>query len=152
MNQQYAGAGARFLAALIDGLILFAIGFVIGLPFGATEENSINSMVQGLSLLINLGYFVWYQGKTGQTLGKKIMKIKVVDLNGKTPAYFTFFLREFIGKFISAIILGIGYFMILWDKQKQGLHDKIASTVVVKVGSSPAQPPAPAQPIAPVQK
>ncbi len=152
MNQQYAGAGARFLAALIDGLILFAIGFVIALPFGATEERSTNSVAQGLTLLVNLGYYVWYQGKTGQTIGKKAMKIKVVDLSGKTPSFFTFFLREFIGKFISAIILGIGYLMILWDKKKQGLHDKIASTVVVKVGASPIQPAVPAQPTAPLQK
>lgn len=152
MNQQYAGAGVRFLAALIDGLILFAVGFVIALPFGATEEGSTNSVAQGLSILINLGYFVWYQGKTGQTFGKKAMGIKVVDLNGQTPSYFTFFLREFIGKFVSAIILGIGYLMILWDKKKQGLHDKIASTVVVKLGASPTQPVAPAQPTAPIQK
>jgi len=40
---------------------------------------------------------------------------------------------RYIGKVLSGMILGIGYFMIGWDKKKQGLHDKIAQTYVVKV-------------------
>jgi uncharacterized RDD family membrane protein YckC len=133
MNQQYVGFGTRFVAALIDGLLLIAVGIVLGMVFGAAGQDPQNfSMQQGLSLVINLLYFVYYQGKTGQTLGKKAMKIKVVDAEGKKPSYMTFFLREFIGKTISALVLFIGYLMILWDKNKQGLHDKIASTYVVR--------------------
>ena len=79
-------------------------------------------------------YFYWVvlQHKMGQTLGKKALGIKVVDIEGKTPTYMTFFLREVVGKLISGIILGIGYLMVIWDPNKQGLHDKIASTYVVK--------------------
>jgi uncharacterized RDD family membrane protein YckC len=53
----------------------------------------------------------------------------------------TFFLREIIGKIVSSIILFIGYLMILWDGKKQGLHDKIAGTVVIKVGALPVGNP-----------
>ncbi|HCB22768.1 TPA: RDD family protein, partial [Candidatus Daviesbacteria bacterium] len=45
----------------------------------------------------------------------------------------TFALREILGKLASGLILGIGYLMVAWDSKKQGLHDKIASTYVVRV-------------------
>ena len=47
--------------------------------------------------------------------------------------YGTAFLREVIGKFISSILLCIGYLMVAFDGQKQGLHDKIAGTYVIKL-------------------
>ena len=61
------------------------------------------------------------------------MGIRVVDAQGKTPNMLTFFLREVVGKLVSGIILGIGYLIVLWDGRKQALHDKIASTYVVRV-------------------
>lgn len=131
----YAGFGVRFLAWLVDIVVLGLVGFVLGLVaaliFGNTNTASI--IINLLSFVIGIYYYVFYQQQTGQTLGKKALKIKVVDASGKTPTKLTFFLREFVGKFLSAIILGIGYLMIIWDSKKQGLHDKIASTYVVKV-------------------
>ncbi len=41
--------------------------------------------------------------------------------------------REILGKFVSSILLGIGYLMVAFDSQKQGLHDKIADTYVIKL-------------------
>ena len=41
--------------------------------------------------------------------------------------------REILGKFVSSILLGIGYLMVAFDNQKQGLHDKIADTYVIKL-------------------
>jgi len=67
----------------------------------------------------------------GQTVGKMAVGIKVVDKEGKTPTLGQAALREIVGKTISAIILYIGFLMIAWDKQKQGLHDKIAETYIV---------------------
>ncbi len=62
------------------------------------------------------------------------MNIKVVMDDGATkPTAMAFFLREIIGKFISGIALLLGYVWILIDKRRQGWHDKIAHTLVVKV-------------------
>ncbi len=74
-------------------------------------------------------------GKFGQSLGKKLLKIKVVRLdNGEVPGIGKGFMRELLGKFVSGIIpLALGYLWMLWDGQKQAIHDKIAGTVVVKV-------------------
>lgn len=141
MNMQYAGGGVRFLAALIDVIVIMVVSFILGLVLALALGKNGETLGSLLSIVINIGYFVFYQAINGQTLGKKAMKIKVVDLSGNKPTIMTFFLREIIGKLISAIILLIGYLMILWDAKKQGLHDKIAGTVVVKVGDLPVAGP-----------
>src|SRR3989344_363837 len=141
MNMQYAGVGSRFLAAIIDSIILTLVSFVLGfvLEMAMGKNGAFLNMI--LSIIIGIFYWVFYQASQGQTLGKKAMGIKVVDLAGNKPTAMTFFLREIIGKIVSSIILFIGYLMILWDGKKQGLNDKIAGTVVVKVGTLPVQSP-----------
>ncbi|MBI2028114.1 MAG: RDD family protein [Candidatus Levybacteria bacterium] len=134
----YAGAGARFLAAIIDGLILLVINSIFGFVLGGNNQSPLSYL---LSLGVSIGYWVFYQASQGQTIGKKVMRIKVVDASGNKPTVMTFFLREIIGKLVSAIILFIGYLMILWDAKKQGLHDKIAGTVVVRVTDVSAKSP-----------
>ena len=137
MNMQYAGGGIRFVAAIIDGLIVMIVNVILGLIIGVALGKNGAMLGNLLSIVISIGYFVFYQASRGQTLGKKAMGIRVVDLAGNKPTAMTFFLREIIGKFVSSIILFIGYLMILWDGKKQGLHDKIAGTVVVRVGTLP---------------
>lgn len=141
----YVGAGRRFVAALLDTIILGVVSAILGGVLagvvGVKAAGGINtSAIAGIatfsnlvSLVLGIAYYVFYQAKMGQTLGKKVMGIKVVDVGGKTPGVLTFFLREIVGKTVSALILFIGYLMIIWDGKKQGLHDKIASTYVIKV-------------------
>lgn len=132
MNQNYAGFWIRFAAWIIDAIIVGLVNgfanFILRTFLGFYPLET-----YGLSLLIAIGYWVFYQSWAGQTLGKKALGLKVVDQNGKTPTQTTFFIREIVGKFVSGIILGIGYLMIIWDSKKQALHDKIASTFVIKV-------------------
>lgn len=132
MNLEYASRGKRFLAALVDGLVIFLGNVLIGFVLGLIMGKSGSLLGYGAQILLSVGYYVFYQQKMGQTLGKKAMGMKVVDAQGQKPSLMTFFLREIIGKFVSTIILFIGYLMILWDGKKQGLHDKIAGTYVVK--------------------
>jgi uncharacterized RDD family membrane protein YckC len=70
-------------------------------------------------------------GQKKATLGKQAMGLKVTDLSGGRINFGQASIRHF-GKFISAIILFIGYLMMLWDSKKQTLHDKIAGTLVIK--------------------
>ena len=126
----YAGFWIRFVAALLDSVIIVALSVIVATVFAVIKLAVVGSLAQ---LVLAIGYYVWFQSRTGQTMGKKVMKIKVVNTAGVTPSLGTFALREILGKLASGLILGIGYLMVAWDSKKQGLHDKIASTYVVRV-------------------
>ena len=126
----YAGFWIRFVAALLDSVIIVALSVIVATVFAVIKLAVVGSLAQ---LVLTIGYYVWFQSLSGQTLGKKVMKIKVVNAVGTTPSLGTFALREILGKLVSGLLLGIGYLMVAWDSKKQGLHDKIASTYVVRV-------------------
>lgn len=136
MNPNYAGFGRRLGATFIDLIVLFFISIPVLLlsPF-------LYDLLKGFGIFYDvlipsipiIGYVVLYQAYTGQTLGKQITGIKIVTGQGNKPSTWAFFLREIIGKPASLIILLIGYLMVLWDNQKQSLHDKLAGTFVVRV-------------------
>jgi uncharacterized RDD family membrane protein YckC len=73
-------------------------------------------------------FFIW---KYGATLGKKWLKIKVVSIDSQPLSLGQVILRETIGKFLSGLILQLGYLWALWDKNRQTWHDKLAKTYVV---------------------
>ena len=129
----YAGIFQRWLALVIDGIILGVVTFLVGLgiQFGTPKEYA-NFVVFGINILISVAYYVFYQHSTGQTIGKKTMGVKVITLEGQTPSVGKFFLREYVGKILSAITI-IGYPMAIFDSRKQALHDKLAGTFVNKV-------------------
>ncbi|MDO8551543.1 MAG: RDD family protein [bacterium] len=131
--QNYASFGQRFAAIFLDSIVIGLLNSFISYLLNAAMGNTGGTIASVMSFALAILYYVLYQSSATQTLGKRVLKIKVVDENGKTPSAMTFFLREIIGKLISGIILGIGYLMMLWDKKKQTLHDKIASTYVVRV-------------------
>lgn len=128
----YAKRTSRFTAFLIDASILYFVSLIVKIFLQAVTSSSLPSMNFIFQIALSIGYYVYYQHKTGQTIGKKVMRIKVVDEHGRKPTVTVFLLREILGKFISSLILGIGYLMILWDSRRQGLHDKIARTYVIK--------------------
>jgi len=148
---EYAGFWIRLLAAIIDGFILGIIGFIIMAIFGglfgtamvtAPEEPSVvtTSFLAGIfgtmQLLlwaIDIAYFVGLTGTYGATLGKMVLGLRVVGTNGQKISFGKAALREIIGKWISAIVFCLGYLWVAFDEKKQGWHDKIAGTYVVKV-------------------
>jgi uncharacterized RDD family membrane protein YckC len=156
---KYASFGRRFAAFLLDGLLIAMVTFpvslvvniILGLAFGLNanqtvhlteEQNSAYFLTSTLTqmglyifnLIISTAYYVYFIGKKGQTLGKKALGIKVVKLETQAPpGYLAAFLRETVGKFLSAIVICLGYLWMLWDDKKQTWHDKIAGTIVIRV-------------------
>lgn len=128
-----AGFWTRFAAAFLDGVILF----LVALPFALLNQQLGNLV----SLLAAIAYFTALEGgPTGQTLGKRALGIRVVDLaGGGSIGYVRGFIR-YIGRIASAIVLLLGYFWMLWDREKQTWHDKFAGAVVVPVSSYPVVP------------
>ncbi|HVM31706.1 MAG TPA: RDD family protein [bacterium] len=108
---------ARFGAVLIDGLLFWGVGFAIHFFwFGLL------GIVYETVLLSN-----W----NGQTIGKKIIGIRVVTTSGQGLDATKAFVRS-AGKILSALPLYLGFFWALFDAQNQTWHDKIAETYVVQ--------------------
>lgn len=126
---------------LIIGVVSFIINLVMGIVTAVAGNSSTSSVVALVSMVVSLiffvlelVYFIYFIGAKGQTLGKMALKIKVVTAGtNEVPGYLKAFLREVVGKFLSSFALLLGFLWMLWDKNKQTWHDKIAGTVVIKV-------------------
>ncbi len=127
----YGGFWIRFLAYIIDAVIL---SVVAGLLFGNTcPETGYCSGYDGWRIIIPLAYMVGFWTWKGATPGKMICKLRIVKLDG-SPVDLKTAVMRILGYFVSTIAIGIGFIMIGFDPKKQGWHDKIAKTYVVKVG------------------
>lgn len=130
-STKYAGFGVRLAAYLIDVVVIIVANLILQMIFGAMKMETVGAFA---SMIVGWGYLIYFTAATGQTLGKKAMNIKVVRLdNGKTLDYMGAFLREVVGRFVSGIVLALGYLWVIGDAKKQGWHDKIAGTVVIKL-------------------
>lgn len=131
-ERRYAGFWIRCGATLLDGVCLQTVFIIVHLLLGYSllEPPSAVSLIE--SLLAGVYYIVmtviW-----GQTLGKMATGIKVIRNDGTPNTWGIIILRETIGKFVSSIILCIGYMMAGWDGKKRALHDRMFATRVVKV-------------------
>ena len=149
-NVEYAGFGIRLLAWLIDFLVLLFLSFIIALISGffiaflliyvsivsadSSIVTSLSNFISGfIGFSVNLLYFtLFWSSKFQGTPGKILLGLKIVDANGNKISYSTALIR-YISTIISSLLLGIGYLLIIFDGKKQALHDKFASTYVIKV-------------------
>jgi uncharacterized RDD family membrane protein YckC len=121
----------RLAAALIDGVLLGVAGTIIRVIVGDVLGSAVN-------LLLGLAYYAYLEGSpSGQTVGKRVMSIRVIDFNGGGPIGPGRALIRYIGRIVSAIPCGLGYWWMLWDAEKQTWHDKFATTVVVPTSAYP---------------
>lgn len=128
---QYAGFWIRFLAAVLDS---FIFGFVMGIIMifvSLTKSPTVILVVNGLLSFALIAVIIYFEGVKGGTPGKMILSLKIVNEQGEFIGVGKAILR-YVGKIISSMILCIGFFMIGWTKQKQGLHDMITKSYVVK--------------------
>ncbi len=157
----YAGIGARFLAALMDGVI---IGIPIGIMstvlsamlaarvvtraagktynpgMAATDVGSVFAgfgFIMIISVLLSWAYFAMMESSSWQgTIGKRIMGIQVTDINGGRISLGRATIRLAVKAFLSGWFL-IGYIMAFFTQRKQTLHDMIAGTLVLTKSVNP---------------
>jgi uncharacterized RDD family membrane protein YckC len=123
----YGGFWIRLLAWLIDFII---VGLVFPLAF--TAGHSVHVVGFGLGFFSGWLYEALLTSSSLQaTLGKMALGLRVTNLQGQRISFGLATARHF-AKYISALILGIGYLMIAFTEKKQGLHDMIAGTLVRK--------------------
>lgn len=137
----HASFGRRFLAWLIDTVImvtaLYALATFTADLNPVTQELEPNSLFALCAIAFFFAYYVYAESSPWQgTLGKKILGIKVTDLRGNRVS----FMRS-LGRNLSVVfsrIFYIGYIMAAFTKNKQGLHDMLAGTLVLDKHAEPS--------------
>ena len=129
----YAGFWIRFVASFLDGLVLLVPNILINISFNLVMPEMIEKMASNiLNIAISWAYFIYMTDRYQATFGKKWLGLKVVSENQERLSFNQIVLRETVGKLVSAFTLFIGYIMVAFTQKKQGLHDKIAGSVVIQ--------------------
>ena len=147
---QYAGFWLRFVALIIDAIILGIVGFILTMPFVgmgmgvfmrgrppmSPEELAPLFAAFGriflIRLVLNWLYYALLESSSWQaTLGKKALGLEVTDMEGRRIG-FGRATGRFFGKFISMMILFIGFIMAGITARKQALHDMMAGCLVIR--------------------
>ncbi len=152
-----ASIGKRWLAIIIDGFVVAIVTvllLVVGGALAPLDEAMASadaavfseavSNFQSNTLTINLLVSAVYNTLlmvlfNGQTLGKMMLRLRVVKKSGGRITILDALLRNVFGYMISQIFL-LGYLWALFDKEKQAWHDKMAGTVVVDEGRAAPSP------------
>jgi uncharacterized RDD family membrane protein YckC len=133
-----ASIGLRCGAFLLDYIFLMLVPAVtvsLALMFkrAAPAMASIILVIGYLAtfglLLVN---WVYLCGQTGQTVGRRIIGIRIIRTDGAPMDYRTAMLRHLGGYPLAFICFGLGFWWMLWDGKQQGWHDKLADTLVIK--------------------
>lgn len=143
----YGGFWVRFLAKLLDAVLLFFVNMMIQIPVsiifaadlrydGSGGEIPASFILVNLALLfvqmaIGIGYIVFFLGKYGATPGKMALSLKVVRADGSPISYGRACGRAF-AEYLSSLILLIGYIIAAFDEEKRTLHDHICDTRVIR--------------------
>ena len=136
----YAGFWIRFGAWAIDAFVMGICNMLIFIPMGmfmsTVPENpavafSFMPIIMLLQYAIPAAYETWFVGKYGATPGKMACKLKVVVEDGSHLTYLRSLGRHF-AKWLSAMIMAIGYIMAAFDEEKRTLHDRICETRVIR--------------------
>ncbi len=152
---EYAGFWWRFLAYIIDDLLIGAVSWIFALPILAIFGISMYSFKEAgmnpddaemlilpiilasisigmIAMVLQWLYFSLMESSKHQgTLGKIVLKIKVTDVEGNRISFARATGRYF-GKILSGMIMMIGYIMAGFTEKKQALHDMLASCYVIK--------------------
>ncbi len=141
----FGGVVTRGVALSIDGAAagaIFAIGGVIVsfaiAALGFAELGAAASLLSAGAVWVAfvIVYFIGCWATTGQTLGMRMMGLKLVNANGKPPSICRSTVRYF-GRFLSILLLFSGYILVLVHPKRRALHDVLAGTYVVYADALP---------------
>ena len=120
-----ASIESRFVALIIDSMLL---GAVAGAGWFGTRHGA----GAGLGFFVGLAYqWFFLTQNSGQTVGKMLMGIRVIKTSGE-PLQATDAILRYLGTYLNSAVLMLGWLWATWDENRQGWHDKIANTIVVK--------------------
>jgi uncharacterized RDD family membrane protein YckC len=141
----YAGLATRALACVIDILIIQAVAWIVGAVAAVaasmldpSEDLQTIVIAAGavVAVLWSAGYFVFFWSTTGQTPGDRVMQIRVQDSADGRPLHLARAVLRLLGALLSALLLFLGYLLILIDPRRRALHDRLVGSVVVYAPSA----------------
>ncbi len=140
---EFASWFPRVAACLIDFTPIIALTVVMTALFGdnSADNGSVSFELNGFPavvlFIVTIGWFVYNwllgQGRTGQTLGKKTMKMGVFAAGTRTPIGPGLTFARQLAHIVDGVPCFIGYLWPLWDKEKRTFADMIMSTRLYKV-------------------
>lgn len=144
----HAGFASRAIAFVLDIILMSVSALVVIALLQAmlgfftlygligqrvTQSDPFHAIVAVVVALIGaaiaIGYPVGFWVLLGQTPGKLLIGLRIVRANGK-PLTLRYALLRYVGYWLSAIPLGLGFLWVLVDDRRQGWHDKLAGTCV----------------------
>jgi uncharacterized RDD family membrane protein YckC len=146
----YGGLVTRIVAFAMDAAVIDAVALVVGVvcALGLSLFNLPNDVekvlvaIGGVAAVVwGVAYFTFFWSTTGQTPGNRVMSIEVRDVRGERLKPRRALLRVLVLP-LSVIPFGAGLWLILVDRRRRALHDRIAGTVVVYVAAVPRERPA----------
>ena len=143
-EKAFAGFMVRFFAYVTDMFILGILLFGFKIPalvqsfsnpggFFVRDVFFNYTFYDVVAFIITSLYFILMTYYCGATVGKMLLRIKVVSVEDRDLKLSEVIVREIFGKYLSALIAFIGYLMIIPDEQKRSFHDRIADTRVIYV-------------------
>ena len=142
-NVENAGIPLRFVAVVLDALIVFVpLFFVVGLMSGGGYKNHVNGQTSVgidldggaflLLLALTLGYYIVCESATGATLGKRIVGIRVVGEDGEAVTFGAAVVRNLVRVVDALFFYFVGFISAILSQRGQRLGDRAAHTIVVR--------------------
>lgn len=136
-DTQYAGFWIRAGANFIDGILFMIVILPLMLAIYGEDYLTSEDLVMGTAdLLFNyilpIVVIIWFWLRFQATPGKMATKLTIVDANTGGPMGMGQAIIRYVGYIISSLPLGLGFIWVGIDKRKQGWHDKMANTVVIR--------------------
>jgi uncharacterized RDD family membrane protein YckC len=131
---EYAGFWIRFAASIIDNIIIFVALIPIAMLLGweSAYSSGLSSGIEWFWQILFAVFFVFCWVKFAGTPGKRLLRLKVLDERTGENITVGQGIIRYIGYFPAILVLFIGLIWVAFDSKKQGWHDKMAKTVVVR--------------------
>jgi uncharacterized RDD family membrane protein YckC len=129
---ELASVLSRLLAQILDLFWLLPLSFVLGAVASVVNGGAMSLGGEMMANLIGALIVLLFWAERQATPGKMVLGLRIVDAEtGGVPPIGRLVLR-YVGYLVSALPLGLGYLWAIWDSRRQGWHDKMAGTLVVR--------------------
>ncbi|MDZ4185539.1 MAG: RDD family protein [Desulfuromonadales bacterium] len=142
---EYAGFWIRVGASMIDSLLIMVITFPLLISIYGWDYFGSEKMISGpadflISWILPFVAVVWFWMQRQATPGKAALSLRVLDADSGNNLSIGQSIGRYLGYFVSTIPLGLGLLWVGFDRKKQGWHDKLANTVVVRAKNHGPEP------------